>query len=147
MTNMQIILVIFRILEIMKRVVVINWKERRENPFEVFSNLKILCESYPAYNYNTLNNYLSKNKIPYENDEVRIERKMVQTTPVSKRKIAMIVRRVKMREHDEVKQNLNYWLSRPVAERLEAVTRLSSQLKERPNQRMDKSVYRKRKMR
>ena len=131
----------------MKRVVVINWKKRNENPFEVFSNLKILCESYPAYNYNTLNNYLSRNKMPYENDEVRIERKMVHSTPVSKRAIAMVVNRVKMREHDEVKQNLYYWLSRPVAERLEAVTRLSSQLKKKPDQRMDKSIYRKRKIR
>jgi len=131
----------------MKRVVVINWKDKQENPFEVFSNLKILCESYPAYNYNTLNNYLSKNKIPYENEEVRIERKMVQTRPVQHRQIAMVAKRVKMRTHDEVKQNLDYWLSRPVSERLEAVTRLSARLKKRANQRMDKTFYRKRKLR
>jgi hypothetical protein len=129
----------------MKRVVVINWKGRQENPFEVFSNLKILCESYPAYNYNTLNNYLSKSKMPYENDDVRIERKIVQTAAVPQRKILMVAKKVKMRTHDEVKQNLNYWLSRPVGERLDAVTRLSAQLKKRPDQRMDKSIYRKRK--
>ena len=131
----------------MKRVVVINWKGRQENPFEVFSNLKILCESYPVYNYNTLNNYLSKNKMPYENDDVRIERKMVNTEPVKGRQIAMVAKRVKMRTHDEVKQNLDYWLSRPVGERLEAATRLSAQLKKHPNQRMDKTIYRKRKLR
>lgn len=130
----------------MKRVVVINWKGRRENPFEIFSNLKILCESYPTYNYNTLNNYLSKSKIPYENEEVKIERKIVQTSAVPQRRIIMMTNRVKMREHDEEKQNLEYWLSRPVAERLEAVTRLSAQLKKRPNQRMDKSIYKKRKI-
>jgi hypothetical protein len=129
----------------MKRVVVINWKGRQENPFEVFSNLKILCESYPAYNYNTLNNYLSKSKMPYENDDVRIERKIVQTAAVPQRKILMVAKKVKMRTHDEIKQNLNYWLSRPVGERLDAVTRLSAQLKKRPDQRMDKSIYRKRK--
>jgi hypothetical protein len=131
----------------MKRVVIISWKMRLKNPLEVFSNLKILCESYPDYNYNTLNNYLSKSKIPYENDEVRIERKTVLTSPAPRRQIAMVSKRVKMREHDEPKQNLEYWLSRPVSERIEAVTRLSAQLKKRPDQRMDKLVYQKRKLR
>jgi hypothetical protein len=41
---------------------------------DVFSRLKGFCESYPAYNYHTLNNYLSKKKIPFENDELKIER-------------------------------------------------------------------------
>ena len=131
----------------MKRVVIMNWKGRQQSPLEVFSNLKILCESYPAYNYNTLNNYLSKNRIPYENDDVRIERKIVHTTAVPQRKIVMVAKKVKMKNHDEVKQNMDYWLSRPVAERLDAVTRLSAQLKKRPGQRMDKSIYRKRKLR
>lgn len=131
----------------MKRVVVINWKGRVQNPFEVFSNLKILCESYPAYNYNTLNNYLSKSKIPYENNEVRIERKKVHTAAVPRRQILMVARKVKMREHDDAKQDMDYWLSRPVAERLDAVTRLSAQLKKRPGQRMDKTIYQKRKLR
>ena len=131
----------------MKRVVVINWKARPENPFEVFSNLKIFCESYPVYSYNTLNNYLSKDKIPYENDDVRIERKIVYTTAVPRRQISMVRKQIKMRGHDEAKQNLDYWLSRPVGERLEAVTRLSAQLKKTPNERMDKSIYTKRKLR
>lgn len=130
----------------MKRVIILTRKVYPAAPLEVFSNLKILCESYPVYNYNTLNNYLSKSKIPYENDEVRIERKIVQTSPVISRKIAMISKRVKMHEHDEEKQNLEYWLSRPIKERLEAVTTLSAQLKKRSNQRMDKSIHIKRKL-
>lgn len=143
----MLILVIFNYIWPMKRVVIINWKARKGNPFEVFSNLKILCESYPTYNYNTLNNYLSKNKIPYENDEVRIERKSVHTKPVPKREIVMVAKTVKMREHDEEAQNLEYWLSRPIAERLAAVTRLSAQLKSSPDERMDKTIFKKRRMR
>jgi hypothetical protein len=37
-------------------------KETREDYF---------CLSYPQYNYNTLNNYLSKEKVPYENEGIR----------------------------------------------------------------------------
>ena len=85
--------------------------------------------------------------MPYENDDVRIERKIVQTEALPQRQIVMVAKKIKMRTHDEVKQNLDYWLSRPVGERLDAVTRLSAQLKKRPDQRMDKSVYRKRKRR
>src|SRR6202022_3206536 len=103
-----------------RRVVILNWKNRKENPFEVFSNLKILCTSYPEYNYNTLNNYLSKSKMAYENDHVRIERKVIHTLPVLQRKMAMVVKRVNMKEHDDAAADLKYWLSRPVRERLAA---------------------------
>jgi len=122
-----------------------NWKERAENPFEIFSNLKLLCASYPLYNYNTLNNYLSKSKMAYENDKVRIERKVVHTAAIPQRKMAMVVKKVKMKGHDEEAQNLNYWLSRPVSERLAAVTRLSGQLKKR-GQLMDKTHVVKRRL-
>lgn len=79
-----------------------NWKAQAENPIEVYSNLKILCESYPMLNYNILNNYLSKSKIPYENDVVRIERKVVHTEPIKRRQIAFIGNKVKARGHDEM---------------------------------------------
>lgn len=131
----------------MRRVIVISWKPAGSKDFNIFSSLKILCHHYPKYNYNTLNNYLSKKKIPFENDEVKIERKIVYTKPTTVRQITAVAARVKMHGHDEEKQNLEYWLSRPVEERLEAVTRLSAQLKKRKNQRMDKSVHRKIKMR
>lgn len=129
----------------MRRVVVIHWKSRLENPIEVFSNLKILCESHPDYNYNTLNNYLSKSKMPYENDEVRIERKIVQTEAAKRRQMVMVAHRVKT-GHDEEKQNMSYWLSRPLAERLEAVTRLRAQVLKK-NERMNRKFGQKRQVR
>lgn len=62
-----------------RRVVIVYWKNRQKDNFEVFSNLKIFCQSYPAYNYNTLNNYLSKNKIAYDTEAVHIERRAIIT--------------------------------------------------------------------
>lgn len=121
----------------MKRVVVMNWKAQTENPIEVYSNLKILCESHPVFNYNTLNNYLSKSKIPYENDVVRIERKLVHTEPIKRRQIALIGNKVKAKGHDEEKQNKDFWLTRPVEERLDAVSRLRAQVVK--NGRLDKT--------
>jgi hypothetical protein len=129
----------------MKRVVVATWKNRRKNVVEIFSNLKILCDTYPGYSYNTLNNYLSKAKKAYESNAVRIERVLVQTAPLLRREMAMVATRVPMRTHDEGAADKAYWLSRPPAERLEAVTRLSSMLKKRKNERMDKTHVVKRK--
>ena len=60
--------------ELNKRVVVVHWKRFASTDIDVFSSLKGFCDSYPAYNYHTLNNYLSKKKIPFENDEIKIER-------------------------------------------------------------------------
>jgi hypothetical protein len=128
----------------MKRVIVINWKKQAENSIEVFSNLKLFCETHPSFNYNTLNNYLSKNKIAYENEVVRIERKVVQTEPIKKRQIVLVGNRVKTQGHDEEKQNKDYWLTRPVKERLDAVRRLRSQVIK--NDRMDRNYGLKRKM-
>jgi len=60
--------------ELNKRVVVVHWKRFASIDIDVFSSLKGFCDSYPTYNYHTLNNYLSKKKIPFENDEIKIER-------------------------------------------------------------------------
>jgi len=57
-----------------KRVIVVYWKRFASTDIDVFSSLKGFCYSYPTYNYHTLNNYLSKKKIPFENDEIKIER-------------------------------------------------------------------------
>lgn len=57
-----------------RRVVIVQWKRFAGTDIDVFSSLKGFCDSYPEYNYNTLNNYLSKKKVPFENDEVKIER-------------------------------------------------------------------------
>lgn len=60
--------------ELNKRVIVVHWKRFANTDVDVFSSLKGFCDSYPTYNYHTLNNYLSKKKIPFENDEIKIER-------------------------------------------------------------------------
>lgn len=129
----------------MKRVVVLNWKKRKNNTIEIFSNLKLVCASYPAYSYNTLNNYLSKNKVAYEDDEVKIERKPVHTTAIAVRKIQMVAKRVNRTEHDEEIQNRSFWLSRTPGERLNAVTMLRSQVLAK-GQRMNKEFGMKRRM-
>lgn len=128
----------------MKRVVVLHWKDRVVNPFEVFSNLKLLCESYPAYNYNTLNNYLSKSKMEYENDKVRIERKIVHTAAIPQRKMVMVGKRIDRSVHHEEESDKAYWLSQPVEERLKAVTTLRSQFIKK-GERMNRTYYIKRK--
>lgn len=60
--------------QVNKRVVVVQWKRFAGTDINVFSSLKGFCDSYPAYNYHTLNNYLSKKKIPFENSDIKIER-------------------------------------------------------------------------
>lgn len=127
-----------------KRIVLIYWKHKQSNPFEVFSNLKNLCLSYPQYNYNTLNNYLSKRKTAYENDNVRIERVPINTQPLipasmSQRSIVPVVVRKPMREINEKQDDLEYWLKQPASERLSAVTFIISQSLKK-GQRMNKSI-------
>lgn len=130
-----------------KRIVLIHWK--KQNDVEVFSNLKYFCLSYPQYNYNTLNNYLSKEKIAYENEIVRVERKVIiaKPKPVSPigdgtRSIVPVLRRVEMKEANDNVRDLQYWLSQPVIKRAEAVTFLISQMLSE-GQRMDKTIVNK----
>lgn len=114
-----------------KRVVVVHWKKRAEKAIEVFSSLKNFCLSYTDYNYNTLNNYLGKNKIAFDNDIVRVERQYVFLKPkplVAERQIQPVVRRVALHKADDYNRDLDYWLSRPVTERLAAVTQLVRQV-------------------
>ena len=129
-----------------KRVVVAYWKDHPENPIEIFSSLKNFCLSYPDYNYNTLSNYLSKAKVPYETDKVRVERKNIFLQPkISTRKIISVVRKVSLKEANDYEQDLNYWMDKAPAERLAAVTFLSRQsMKE--GQRMDKTSIIKRRL-
>lgn len=129
-----------------KRVVVVYWKNQFENPIEVFSNLKNFCLSYPAYNYNTLSNYLSKAKVPFESEVVRVERKNIYLKPKPiTRKIIPIIRKVALKEANDYEYDLQYWLGKEPAERLAAVTLLIKQsLKE--NEKMDKSYLEQRKL-
>jgi len=129
-----------------KRVVVVYWKNQPENPIEVFSSLKNFCLSYLEYNYNTLSNYLSKAKVPYETDKVRVERKIIFLQPkIQERKIIPIVRKVALKEANDYKQDLNYWMGKTPAERLAAVTFLSRQSIKK-GQRMDKTNIVKRRL-
>ena len=127
-----------------KRVVVVYWKNHPENPIEVFSSLKNFCLSYLEYNYNTLSNYLSKAKVPYETDKLRVERKIIFLQPkIQVRKIMPIIRKVALKQANDYKQDLNYWMGKTPAERLAAVTFLSRQSIKK-GQRMDKTTIVKR---
>lgn len=133
-----------------KRVIVVFWKNSIDNPFEVFSNLKNFCLSYPQFNYNTISNYLSKAKVAYENQEIRIERKNIISKPkpvpeARIRKIAPVLRRVMMKDANDEQHDLKYWLSRPVKERAAAVTYIISQSLTN-GQRMDKTKLVKKRM-
>jgi hypothetical protein len=125
-----------------KRVILMHWKTRPGCPVEVFSNLKLLCQSYPQYNYNTLNNYLSKAKIAYENDTIKVERLPIFSRPLLimaiSRSIMPVVTKQPLKVFDERMQDMEYWLSRPAKKRLAAVTFLISQNLEK-GQRLDKT--------
>ncbi|MGI8636640.1 MAG: hypothetical protein ACR2KZ_14685 [Segetibacter sp.] len=133
-----------------KRVVVVYWKNKKDNPFEVYSSLKNFCMTHDEHNYNTLSNYLSKRKIAFENDKVRIERKQIISKPFAVnegkvRNIVPVVRKVLLKEADESLHDLEYWLSKPPFERISAVTHIISQSLKR-DQRMDKGEILKRKL-
>jgi hypothetical protein len=53
------------------RVIIAFWKQKKDQPIEVLSSLKNFCAGHPAFNYNTVSNYLSKEKIAFENDALR----------------------------------------------------------------------------
>ena len=126
--------------------VVSFWKNQPENLIEIFSNLKNFCLSYQDYNFNTPSNYLSKAKVPYETEKVRVERKNIFFQPkIQVRTIVPIVRKVALREANDYEQDLNYWLSKTPVERLSAVTFLARQSISK-GQRMDKTKIIKRKM-
>jgi hypothetical protein len=115
-----------------KRVILIYWKNKPENQFEIFSNLKNFCLSYKEYNYNTISNYLSKDKIAYDNKDIRIERKNVILKPkeankVFERKIVPVMRKVLLSEANDRVYDLDYWLSKPIKDRAAAVTHIISQ--------------------
>lgn len=130
-----------------KRVVVVYWKNQPENPIEVFSSLKNFCLSYLEYNYNTLSNYLSKAKVPYETDKVRVERKNIFLQPkIQARKIMPIIRKVALKEANDYTQDLNYWMYKTPAERLSALTFLVRQSIKK-GQKLDKTKILKRKLR
>ncbi len=126
-----------------KRVIIVFWKNNILHPFEIFSSLKNFCLSYPQFNYNTISNYLSKARVPYENNDIRIERQQIISKPKPAaenriRKIVPVLRRVMMKDANDDQHDLAYWLSKPVEERVAAVTYIISQSLTK-GQRMDKT--------
>lgn len=129
-----------------RRVIVAYWKNKPENPFEIFSSLKNFCLSYPEYNYNTLSNYISKAKLPFETNAIRVERKYILSQPKAQiRKIVPTVRKVALKQANDYEHDLNYWMGKLPIERLAAVTSLVNQSLKR-GQRMDKNKIVKRKL-
>jgi hypothetical protein len=57
-----------------RRIILVKWK-KLDDLIEVYSSLKDFCNYHPHFSYDTLNNYLSKKKVPYENGEIKVERK------------------------------------------------------------------------
>lgn len=129
------------------RVIVAYWKNKPDSPIEVFSSLKNFCLTYPAYNYNTLNNYLGKKRIPYENLRVRIERKTILGKPIPNtpilRQMIPVLRQTTLKEANDDERDLAYWLTKTPQERLAALTSLVTESL-KPGQRMDKSIFIKR---
>ena len=117
-----------------KRVVLVWWKDDRDTAFEIFSNLKNFCLSYPDYNYNTLSNYLSKLRIPYNKPDIRVERMDIILKPKYNemvgwnREIVPVVRKVKINSANDEKRDIKYWMTKTPKERVAAVTFLNSQL-------------------
>ncbi|WP_462267913.1 hypothetical protein [Mucilaginibacter sp.] len=60
-------------------------------------------------------------------------------------KIEPVVKRIALKDTAEELENLRYWLSRPPQERIAAVTKFVK-FSLSPGQRMDRTVYTKRKM-
>ena len=97
----------------MKSQPLVHWKNKPENPYEVFSSLKKFCLSYHDYNYNTLNNYLSNAKIPYNNQDIFIEQKNIilkpkpGLLPMQKRNIVPAVRKVLLHKAADEKKRFS----------------------------------------
>lgn len=62
---------------IARRIVIVHWKSEAGHACEVFSSLKVFCQLYPQYSYNTLSKYLSRESRVYEDEQVYVERKVL----------------------------------------------------------------------
>lgn len=131
-----------------RRKILVFWKSRSKNKYEVFSNLKHFTRSYPEYCYNSLNNYLSRTKKAYETDVLCVELILGSTKTRANRtgfKLAPVVQKRLLCSFDESKEYLDYWLSRSVKERAAAITFIISQSLQ-PGEKLDKTAIVKRKI-
>jgi hypothetical protein len=67
------------------RIILVYWKDGRENPYQAYSNLKLLFDKNPdlskVYNYKTIaNKFSSQEGKPYETEFIRIERLVVNNS-------------------------------------------------------------------
>lgn len=51
---------------------------KESGKLEAFSTLKGLLELYPIATYNTITNYISRKKLPFENEKGKIEKLTIQ---------------------------------------------------------------------
>ena len=56
----------------MKHILIVTWKKQRIR--EAYATLTAVCDNPNMPKMDTINTYLSRKKIPYENDEVIIEK-------------------------------------------------------------------------
>ena len=61
-----------------KSVVVAIWKKTREDEVEVFTSLVGFLERYPHYVKATIENYITRRKVPYSDENVTINRVELQ---------------------------------------------------------------------
>lgn len=86
---------------------------------------------------------MNKVKTAHKNKSIKAEKPLAFScpliTPPVSRSVLTVVTKKPVKEFDEKKQDLEYWLSRPVKERLAAVTFIISQSLKK-GQRMDKTI-------
>ena len=133
-----------------KRVVLVYWKKIDKAAFAVYSNLQNFCRLYPEYSYNTINNYLSKKGVPFEDEKVWIERLQVidNKTYLQPQMVHEGIQRVvqirQQNAYDEDSERVMYWMSRPAWQRLAEVARVSGHTSN--HSRLDRRFVRKRKL-
>lgn len=88
---------------------------------------------------------MNKVKSITKNKQSRVEKISVSSTPIVTRSKTTVVSKQPLKDMDEKQQDLEYWLSRPVIERLAAVTFIISQSLKK-SQRMDKTIVHFKKM-
>ena len=88
---------------------------------------------------------MTKVKSITKNKQSKVEKISVSSTPIVTRSKTTVVSKQPLKDMDEKQQDLEYWLSRPVIERLAAVTFIISQSLKK-SQRMDKTIVHFKKM-
>jgi len=59
----------------MKNVIIAKWSDGR---IEAFTSLLSFCDQYPNYSQHTLNNWLSRKKEDYQDDDLRLSKREVR---------------------------------------------------------------------